>query len=291
MPEVTVILVNYNDKAHLGDCLLSLKEKAVGIDFEAIVVDNASSDGSLEFIADRFPWVKAIRNSENCGFGRANNQALKESWSDFVLFLNTDTVIYPEALQTLLQEMKNETAIGVIAPALLTSENTCQVSFGTSVTFLAELLKKSFWNFFLKSKLRIWQKRKAVSWVGGACLLARRKALDEVGGFDENFFLYFEDIDLCFRIKRCGWKIIFLPQIRIFHQGGASAAAQKPWNRLEYRKSQVYFYRKHNSWLSLFLLRRYLRLNFWLLSARGTFKGAENAILRSGYLELLKTRK
>lgn len=291
MPELSVIVVNYNDRKNLGLCLSSIQEEAKGIDFEALVVDNGSTDASPEYVALNFPWVKLITNGQNTGFARANNLGLKESNGEFILFLNTDAVICPKALALLLSEIKKDASIGVVAPALLTGERSHQVSFGRRVDFFSELVKKCFWNAFQGIKLKIWSRRENVRWVSAASMLARRRALEEAGGFDENFFLYFEDIDLCYRIKELGWKVVYDPRARVYHQGGSSTSAQKARSRLEYRKSQVYFYRKHNSAVSLFLLGLYLRLDFWLLSVRGTFERDENKTLRVGYLELIKALK
>ncbi len=291
MPELSVIIVNYNDRKNLGACLSSIQEKAKETDFEAVVVDNASSDGSAEFVTRNFPWVKLIRNPQNVGFGRANNLGLKESRGQFVLFLNTDAVMCPGSPELLLLDLKDDSSIGVVGPALLTGGNRYQVSFGRRVDFFSELAKKCFWNAFRKFELKYRPRRKSVCWVSAACLLARRKPLEEAGGFDENFFLFFEDIDLCFRVRDLGWKVVYDPRARVFHKGASTTSTQRARSRLEYRRSQVYFYRKHSSAVSLILLGLYLRLNFWLLSARGTFGSAENKTLRSGYLELFKALK
>jgi hypothetical protein len=290
-PVLSVILVNYNDRAHLDNCLSSVEENSQGIDFEIIIVDNNSTDGSQEFILKNFPRVRLLLNSENFGFSKANNQAIKQSRGEFILFLNTDTVIYPGALRLLLQELKSNPKFGAIGPALFPKKNAYQVSFGGSVNFFSQVFQKYFFNGYYRLILRISQRQREVAWLSAACLLVRRQALEEVGFFDENFFIYFEDIDLCVRIKKRGWKLIYLPTARVFHAGGITTATKKLQSRYEYRRSQLYFYQKHNSRISLLLLRIYLRMKFWLLGSKGSFRKEENAGLRSKFHGLLTAKK
>jgi len=290
-PEVSIILVNYNAKLHLQECLLSLEKNAQDTDYEVIVVDNNSSDGSQELIEKSYPQAKLIRNRENIGFARANNQGLRESKGEFVLFLNPDTVIHPKALERLLEEMKGDRLVGAVGPALLSDRNVYQISFGGRVNFLQELLRKYLLNSYLKFKLKIRQPKQEVRWLSGACLLIRKDILEDSGLFDESYFLYFEDIDLCFRIKEKGFKLIYLPQARVFHRGGASTLPKKLFSRYEYRRSQLYFYRKHNSFLSYCFLRLYLWLNFsfqFLLSYLR--KDADSGYCRQ-FFRLLKDNK
>jgi len=290
-PEVSIILVNYNDKPHLQECLLSLEENAQGISFEVIVVDNNSSDGSQEFIEKNYSQAKLIRNLKNIGFARANNQGIKESKGEFILFLNTDTLVYPKALEYLLGEMKNDRQVGAAGPTLLRGDNAYQVSFGGRVNFFQELVQKCFLNSYYKLRLKIGQKKRWVRWLSGACLLTRKEILEDVGFFDENFFIYFEDIDLCFRIRKKGLKLLFLPQARVFHRGGATTLRKKTFSRYEYRKSQLYFYRKHNSSLSLFFLWVYLWLNFSFLFLFGYLREHKSSDLRRQFFKLLKDHR
>ncbi|MGB8952708.1 MAG: glycosyltransferase family 2 protein [Candidatus Aminicenantales bacterium] len=269
---LSCILVNFNDRMHLEECLPAIERSARGMDFETIVVDNNSSDGSPEYVTRNFPAVQLIRNTENVGFARANNQGVKASRGEYVLFLNTDTVIAPEALNLLLRELKVDPAVGAVGPALLRKDKSFQVSFGNTVNFFSELLRKCLLNFCLRTRLKWARKKREVGWLSAACFLARKRIVEEAGGFDENFFLYFEDIDLCMRIRKKGGKLLYLPAAKVFHEGGATTRFRALQSRLAYRESQVYYYRKHNSKISLFWLRLYLRINFWVLTARGAFR-------------------
>ena len=289
-PFLSILLVNYNDEAHLPECLSSIEKNVQAVDYEVIIVDNASTDGSPELIGQQFTRVRLIRNPRNEGFGRANNQAFRESRGEFVLFLNTDVVLHKGAVDLLLTEMAAEPLTGIVGPALLNPGGSFQASFGGRVGFFTEAFKKIYLNRTIRRSLKKGGERREVGWVSGAFLLARRKALLEAGLFDENFFLYFEDIDLCRRTIEKGWKVIFLPMAVSFHSGGATTSGRPMRSRLEYRKSQLLFYRKHNSRASLALLRLYLRLNFAALSLRGAFR-KEPGELRREFRAILAAPK
>ncbi|UCC38298.1 MAG: glycosyltransferase family 2 protein [Candidatus Aminicenantes bacterium] len=287
LPELSIIIVSFNDKSHLEECLSSIEENAQDMDLEILIADNNSLDGSQEFIKQNYPKIKLIANEENVGFAVALNRGIRESKGEFFLFLNTDAVIYPNALSLLLEELKINPRLGAIGPALLRGENAYQVSFGMRVSFISQIVQKHFLNPFYKLKLKSIQKRNEVGWLSAACFMTRREVLEDVGLFDENFFLYFEDIDLCYRIRKKGWSLLFFPQARVFHRGGASTQRDKVSSRFEYRKSQLYFYQKHNSKVSLFLLRLYFVLNFCFIRLWGLLKGKNYRRNRKRFFKLL----
>ncbi|HEX2694455.1 MAG TPA: glycosyltransferase family 2 protein [Acidobacteriota bacterium] len=289
---LSIILVNFNDAAHLLECLSSIEANSGGVDCEVIVVDNASTDGSAALVAERFPRVRFIRNDKNEGFGRANNRAVRESRGEFLLFINTDVVLHPGALELLMEEMRTHSDTGVVGPALLAPAGSFQASFGGRTSFFAEFAKKGLLNRNRTRSLRKDRSRREVRWVSGAFFLARRQAFLEAGGFDERFFLYFEDIDLCERILGKEWRVIFLPDAASLHHGGASTSARPLRSRVEYRKSQIRFYRKHGSAASLFLLKAYLRLSLAGLSLSGAFgRDPDGAAIRSEFREALRGAK
>ena len=261
-PRVSIILVNYNDRAHFPDCLASLERVVTALPAEVILVDNHSEDGSAE-AAESFGWVRLIRNEENLGYARANNIGIEAARGEFLFFLNTDTVVPEGSLPTLLAELEARPGAGAIGPALVRENSRIQVSFGREVNFISELWQKFFRNPYYRTVLRSAARAREVGWLSGACLLARRSAVEDAGRFDENFFLYFEDIDLCRRMREKGYRLVFFPGVRVVHVGGASTSQGKWRSRLEYRRSQIHYYRKHNSKLSLRLLRAFLRVNFW----------------------------
>ena len=304
MAELSVILVNYNGRRFLEPCLESLINESLLIPLEIIFVDNASRDGSADFVERFFSSVTVIRNGKNAGFSRANNRGFAFSGADLVLFLNTDTVVEPGVLKKMVDWMKAHPDAGALGPVLYGSDDRYQVSFGGRRTLLSEILGKTLLNGRHRRKIarmarRRKSKRKKIPrvirsketvWLSGAALLVRREAFAEAGGFDENYFLYFEDIDLCYRIREEGWKVKVLPRVRIFHEGGASTAALSLRSRYYYRQSQLYFYRKHNTRASSFLLRLYLRLNLLVLSFKGAWKGNNGKKIRKDFYGLLKER-
>ena len=260
-PELSVILVNFNDRSHLGACLDSVGAATAELSAEVILADNHSDDGSREFVREAFPWVKLIVNGRNLGFAKANNAAIRASSGRHVLFLNTDTVVPPDAVVALLAGLKRRPEAGAIGPALVRQNSSFQVSFGRDIGFFAELGQKLFLNPYYRIVLKRSRRVRSVGWLSGACLLARRDAVEAAGLFDEGFFIYFEDIDLCRRIGSLGLELLYDPSVRVVHFGGATTAPRKQKSRLHYRESQLYFYEKHGPGLSVFLLKLYLRLS------------------------------
>jgi GT2 family glycosyltransferase len=265
-PELSVVLVNYNDRGHLTACLLSLQKAISGLSAEVILVDNHSEDGSPYLVRHAFPWVQLIESRENLGYPKANNIGFRQSRGEYCLFLNTDTVMPESGLAALLSGIRGRPEVGAIGPALVHENGRFQVSFGRRMSFFSEIRQKLVLNSLYRIVLRSSRKAREVGWLSGACLLARRGAAEAAGLFDEDFFLYFEDIDLCQRIKERGFKLIFFPAVRVIHIGGAATSGRRWRSRLEYRRSQLRFYEKHNSRYSLRLLKLYLR---WIVFVLG----------------------
>jgi len=288
LPELSVVLVNYNDHAHLPACLSSLEKAVSGLSAEVILVDNHSGDGSPELVRSSFPWIRLIENDQNFGYPRANNIGFRQSRGGYVLFLNTDTVMPAAVPAELLAEIKARPELGAVGPALVQEDGRFQVSFGKRVGFFSEIRQKLILNLYYRIVLRYSQKPREVGWLSGACLLARRAAVEAAGLFDEEFFLYFEDIDLCRRMTDQGFKLVFIPAVRISHVGGAATCARRWQSRLEYRRSQLRFYNKHNSRLSLRLLRLYLKLTILALGlGASTQKDEERKLFREGLRRIL----
>lgn len=288
-PELSVIIVNYNDCAHLPACLSSLKIALSSLSAEVILVDNQSGDGSPSLVRSSFPWVRLIENDQNVGYPRANNIGFRQSQGEYVLFLNTDTIMPATALASLLTEIKARPEIGAVGPALVQENGRFQVSFGKTVGIFSEIRQKLILNPYFRIALRYSRKPRAVGWLSGACLLAKRAALEAAGLFDEAFFIYFEDIDLCQRISGQGFKLVFVPAVKVSHAGGAATSSRRWQSRLEYRRSQLHFYKKHNSRLSSRLLRFYLKSTILALGARPK-RDEESRRFRQGLQEILNNR-
>lgn len=265
--ELSIIIVNFNGRNYLHKCLESIYQFPPNKTFEVIVVDNNSTDGSQEMVYQQFSQVKLIANKENVGFARANNQGIQLSRAKFILFLNNDTRILAHSLNLLLREIKKRPEIGAIAPALLNEDYSYQLSYGSHPNFKNELWQKYMANFSFKWKIKKkeddWEKED--DWVSGACFLAPRDILDKVNFFDENFFLYFEDADLCARIRKLGKRILYFPKAKILHYLGKSKDNISQKIALEYRKSHLYFYQKHCGKIEFNLLKFYLVIKFGLL--------------------------
>lgn len=266
--EVGVIYVNHEDQQNLENSLVSLKETAFSMISKVIIVDNASSSFNPQQIVRIFPNVKFVFNQENVGFARANNQALNELATDYVLLANPDTQFSPGALQQLLKVLENFPQVGAVGPLLSPGKGRWQVSFGQKVNLWGEFSQKFWRNIIYSSQLGRWKEVKEVGWISAACLLARREALTAVQGFDEQFFIYFEDIDLCYRLRREGWRIMLCPKARVYHWGGTSTSQKNLWSRYHYRRSQLYFYLKYNSPWAVKILRFYLGFIIFIMKAR-----------------------
>jgi hypothetical protein len=275
---VSVVIVSYNTRDELLRCLRSLTP--VAVISETIVVDNASSDGSVEAARAAFPSVRVIASQENLGFSRANNVGLAEARAPYVLVLNSDAELRPGAVEALAAVLDTRPDVAVVGPRTLNADGSVQVSFGPALTLLSELRQRRLVRGVRQRDPAVLREVEAAAlveqepaWVSASCLLARRTALDAIGGFDEGFFLYEEDVDLCVRLRAAGWSIVFTPTAEVLHHLGRSME-RTPWRaRLEYHRSHLRYYRKHNSWLATTLLRGLLLANGifgWLASMHDT---------------------
>ncbi|MBN1272781.1 MAG: glycosyltransferase family 2 protein [Candidatus Aminicenantes bacterium] len=286
--DLSIIIVNYNGWPYLRECLESLSREGRNKDWEVLVVDNGSEDGSEELVRRQFPGIRFFSLGKNIGFSRANNRGIKECRGDFILFLNPDTRVRTGSMDKLLDYLQQNPRVGAVGPALIGDKGRIQVSFGRKVHFFREFFQKVFLNIYYAFFLRYYKKQRVVGWLSGACLLTRKTVLERTGGFDPVFFLYFEDIDLCYRITGAGYNLFYLPEAEVFHQGGGITSGRERESRFVYRKSQLYFYKKHNSVLSQTLLRLFLRLHFMLLHIFGKLRGREGSRDYDSFLSLLK---
>ena len=251
-PRVTVAVVSYNTRDDLRRCLASLRSHS-GMPCQVVVVDNASADGSADMVEAEFPEARLVRNPENVGFSRANNQALREATAPYALMLNSDAELTPGALPALAALLDARPRLGAVGPRTLSPDGTVQVSFGPALTPVAEWRQcrlvrgvKGRRPAALAEAAARASVEHAPDWLSGSCLLARKEALDAVGGFDEGFFLYEEDVDLCLRLRRAGWGLLFTPAAEVVHHLGRSTEADPARARLEYHRAHLRFYGKHN---------------------------------------------
>jgi GT2 family glycosyltransferase len=254
MPVVSIIIVSFNARADLERCLGSLHAPPPAASHEILVVDNGSTDGSAD-AARRWPEVRVIDAGANLGFARANNLGIRASSGANLLLLNSDTVVPPGAVDGLLAELARDSDVAVLGPRLVDGAGHAELSFGRMIGPLNELRQKRLAGSEAVEALT--RQRQHPDWVSGACLLVRRADAEAVGGLDERYFMYTEDVDFCAAIRARGRRILFTPEIEIVHLRGRSAASAPAATREHYRRSQIAFYQKHHpAWAPL--LRVYL---------------------------------
>ena len=237
-PRVAVVIVSFATRDTLVAGLDALAANA-GLAVETVVVDNASPDGSPDAVRARFPSVRLVANPENVGFARACNQGARETRAPFVLFLNPDATLDPGALEALVRLLETRPRVGIVGPRTRSSNGDIQVSTGAPLSLVSEWRQRRLVLGVSRRDARALAEadaRHAVEhepgWVSGACLLARREAFDAVSGFDERFFLYEEDADLCRRVRAAGWQVRLHARgrgdAREGPQHGARAGARPP---------------------------------------------------------------
>lgn len=265
--KVSIILVNYNSAALIRQCLRSIYEHTKEISFEIIVVDNASADDSRQVVRSEFSGVRLIESPVNLGFSRGNNLGAGAAKGRYLLFINTDTILFENSIRMLAEYLDAQPGVGAIGPKILFEDRCFQLSAGRLPCLLREFTDKIVYSLARKWRKvicplleRRYNATKEVGWLTGACMMVRHSAFSQVNGFDENIFMYFEDKDLCKRIHVSGWQIIYYPVTSMIHllAGSSGTIDTRKVNEL-YRASQVYYYRKHLGMLQSILLRWYLR--------------------------------
>lgn len=251
MPEVSIIILNWNTREMLRECLTSIQLHSGDLDMETIVVDNHSSDGSPEMVRQDFSNVVLLANQENVGFARGNNQGVAIAKGGFVLLLNSDALLTPGALQTLMDLARAKPKAGMVGARLLNTDKTFQASFtpipnlGREFLILSGLGRLLFGRSYPSHGAEAERGAQMVGYVEGACMLLPRPLYLEVGGLDEGYFMYAEDVDLCFAIQRHGYQVWYHPDAKVIHVGGGSSKNRKPQREADLYKSRIRFFRKY----------------------------------------------
>lgn len=272
MVDLSIIIVNWNTKEYLLPCLKSIFKGGQGTGWEVIVVDNGTRDGSREEVKKVFPSAHLIENEKNFGFAKAANQGLQKASGRFILLLNPDAQVKNGAIERLVSFMDAHSDVGVAGAQLLNADGSKQNSIANFPSLGTELLNKSLlrWLFPKKfpGKERNYSEPIEVDSVIGACMMVRRDALDQVGLLDEDYFLFLEETDWCYRMKKTGWKIYHIPQAEIYHFQGKSAETVKKRARVEFYRSRYHFFKKNRGNLQWFflLIGLMIRLGFQLLA-------------------------
>lgn len=268
MLELSIIIVNYNVKEFLLNLLDSLKKALIGISSEIIVVDNASDDGSVEAIKEKYPEVKLIINEKNIGFGAANNLALKEAKGKFILLINPDTIVREDTIKVMLKFFEEHSDCGIAGCKVLNPDGTLQLacrrgfpgpwtSF-TKVMGLSKLFPKS--RLFAKYNLTYLDENQTyeVDAISGAFMMMRREVYEKIGGFDPQFFMYGEDLDLCYRAQKANFKVYYVHSTEIIHYKGESTKRSKIDETKLFYDAMHLFVKKHLS--SSFLVESILQV-------------------------------
>ena len=253
--KLSIIFINWNTRDLTRDALSSVYRETQGLDFEVIVVDNNSADGSVEMIKKEFPQVVLVENKDNLGFGKANNQALKIAKGDYIMFLNTDVVVLNGALNKLVNYLDEYGDVMMVGPRLLnkdlTFQHACRRMLPNPVNSFFHLFGLA--KIFKNSKFVTDYKRYSVDpeitgptqALSGAAMMFRRKVYEEIGGFDEMFFMYGEDLDFCKRVLDKGWKIVYVSEAKIIHFGGQSSGKRRVKSLVNFYEAMWLYYKKH----------------------------------------------
>jgi GT2 family glycosyltransferase len=252
--DVSVVIVTYNSRRVIDDCLSSLKEHTRGVSLEAIVVDNASRDGTVAHIRQVYPWVRVLERAANCGLSAAINDGVSAATGRYAVALNPDTRIEHDAISTLAAYLDAHPDVGVVAPKLLDDDGALQLScrafpgYATALFGRYSLLTRLFPNnrrsrAYLLSDLDHTTERD-VDWASGAALMFPRAVFDRVGGWDAGFFMFSEDVDFCKRVHDAGLRVVYVPEAVVYHAIGVSKRAPARIV-VERHKSMWRYYRKH----------------------------------------------
>jgi GT2 family glycosyltransferase len=292
--DLSIIIVNYNVKEFLQNLIHSIEKASTNITKEIIVIDNASDDGSVEFLKEKFPQVKLIVNQKNLGFGKANNIGLKQATGKYILLINPDTIVAEDTFEKMVQFFETNKNVGLAGCKILNPDGTlqlaCRRSFPgpwtsfTKVTGLSLLFPKS--KLFARYNLTYLDENQSyeVDAISGSFMMMRREVYKKVGGFDEQFFMYGEDLDICYRIQKAGFKVFYVHTTQIIHYKGESTKRSSLDETKVFYNAMHLFVKKHLS--SSFLVGLILRSAIGIRSSLG-FIGVRKLIIISVILDFL----
>jgi GT2 family glycosyltransferase len=289
--DLAIIIVSWNTREILRHCLQSVFASQTTKKFKVWVVDNGSSDGTGQMIKEFFSQIQIISNDDNVGFAHANNQAIMDSSGDYVMLLNPDTVVEKDVIETLVNFLEKYPDIGAVGPRLLNPDGTLQESAYPEPT-----LAREFWRLFHLDRFYYYAAYPMDEWsvidarevdvLMGACLLVRRKTLDQVGLLDDNFFVYSEEVDLCTRIREYGWRISWVPTAVVIHLGGQSTKQIQQEMFLQLYQGKIQYFRKHHTLLEVWLYKLVLFFAALARLALTPFAFFEQSPQKKEHLEL-----
>ena len=261
-----IVIVSYNCREPLRGCLASLSAAPPTRPHRIVVVDNASTDGTVASVRSEWPQVQVIEAGSNRGFSAANNLGIRATSGEWVLLLNPDTTVPAGAIDGLVAALERVPEAAIAGPRIIDGNGRPELSFGAMLSPLAELRQKLLVKgndrraaLMTRVVARMTSRARRPDWVSGACLLIRRGDLERAGLLDERYFMYTEDVDLCAAVRARGRAVLFVPEVTIVHLRGRSAATASVATRAAYQRSHLAFYEKHHPRLAS-LFRVYLRV-------------------------------
>lgn len=277
--QLSIIIVSWNVRDLLRECLQAVADTRGDLALEVIVVDSASEDGSPEMVGEFFPWVRLIRCRENVGFPRGNNLGIERAVGRTILLLNPDTAVLPGALENMLAYLEENHDVGALGPQLLNRDGSVQSSRRRFPTLATAFFESTWLEGIAPSAVR--QRYYAtdlpddetadVDWVTGACLMVRREVVDKVGRLDEAYFMYSEELDWCQRIKDAGWRIVHLPSAQVIHYSGKSSEQAVTARHINFQQAKLRYFRKYHGRSSAAFLRAFLLLSYlWQIVLEGS---------------------
>jgi len=268
--DLSIIIVSWNVRELLRDCLISVQNESRGLDVEVIVVDSNSSDLSQALVKEEFPWVRLEEQAENVGFPRGNNIGLSLSRGRNILLLNPDTIVESGALERMVEFLDRNPDAGAIGPQLVNPDGSHQSSRRRFPSLLTAVFESTWLNSVAPKKVIAQyyvldvppDQQTDVDWLVGACIMVPARVVDEVGMLDEAYFMYSEELDWCRRIKNAGYRIVYLPDARVVHYMGKSSEQAVTERHLNFQRAKLRYFRKFQGRLSAMFLRIILLLNY-----------------------------
>tara|TARA_B100001105_G_scaffold78927_1_gene62514 strand:+ start:434 stop:1333 length:900 start_codon:yes stop_codon:yes gene_type:complete len=254
--KVSILIVTYQSQDEILECLNSIYKNIEEIDYEIIIIDNASTDNTIKIIKDNFSDIIIVENEKNEGFAYANNKGAKLAKGEFLFFLNPDSVIIENTIEVLLSIYSSDAQNGIVAPQIKNTDGSIQFSTGRIPTISTTLFEAFGLYLFLPNTLFGYRNAPSIKsdlnadWVTGACFIVKREFFERLNGFDKNFFLYLEDTDLCLRTKKyLNKNIIYTPQTSVIHMKGKSSKNDSYMSKLSSYRSKLYYHKKHNGYI------------------------------------------
>lgn len=247
---LSIALVNWNNRDYLRQCLESIAAAELPLTYDIVVSDNGSTDGSLEMLAEQFPYVRVVQNGKNVGVARGNNECIRNSTGEYIYVLNNDTIVNRESIKAMVEFLDEHPEVGAVGGNLLNPDGTLQASFCTFPTLWEEFLLVTHLgmarNPYFPAHHGVWPSARKVDWLSSASIVVRRAAIEGIGLIDEDYFIYSDETDWQYRLWQAGWEVWYLPEVSTIHFGGGSFQPGGRRYTLVYR-GRMLFARKHYS--------------------------------------------